>query len=445
MFPPLPTKRAHLYLKKIFERLQNGSLVLKQVSLPSEERDGHGVMIGCLVCADAEGNKIILNAVSGNSLVAEGESEGIWVPPIVSAELITDALLPNDKRIHELTAELKSAPENERRRIAAEREILTTESLRKVHELYRFHCIDGSVRRLTDICKTKLPPTGTGDCCAPKLLDYAFSHSLFPVSMDEMYWGKATQSKESGTSYPPCDERCALVLPSMLGLEIVYRDDAILVVNKPSGLLSVPGRGPEKQDCIVNRMKRLFPKTIPYPSVHRLDMETSGLMVLAFTQDAQRSLSMQFEKGDVHKRYIALLDGSLENAPGRCAPLPSVGEGCMELKFSLDWPNRPKRIYDEANGKLGITEWKKLGYNRYRGTDGKNRKVTRILFIPHTGRTHQLRVASSDMHGFGLPIVGDSLYGRCGAGERLMLHASYLSFIHPVRGGRVAFECEPDF
>ena len=123
MFPPLPTKRAHLYLKKIFERLQNGSLVLKQVSLPSAERDGHGVMIGCLVCADTEGNKIILNAVSGNSLAAEGESEGIWVPPIVSAKLIADALLPNDKRIHELTAELKSAPENARRRIAAEREI----------------------------------------------------------------------------------------------------------------------------------------------------------------------------------------------------------------------------------------------------------------------------------------------------------------------------------
>ena len=117
----------------------------------------------------------------------------------------------------------------------------------------------------------------------------------------------------------------------------------------------------------------------------------------------------------------------------------------MELKFSLDWPNRPKRIYDEANGKLGITEWKKLGYNWYRGTDGKNRKVTRILFIPHTGRTHQLRVASSDMHGFGLPIVGDSLYGTCDVGERLMLHASYLSFIHPVTGERIAFECEPDF
>ena len=445
MFPPLPTKRAHLYLKKNFDRLQNGSLVLKQVSLPSEERDGHGVMIGCLVCADEAGEKVILNAVSGNSLVAEGESEGIWVPPIVSADRIRRALLPNDKRIHELTAELKSAPESERRRISGERELLTTESLRNVHELYRFHCIDGSVKSLADICKAKLPPTGTGDCCAPKLLDYAFSHALFPVSMDEMYWGRATPNKTPGVSYAPCDERCALILPAMLGLEIVYRDDAILVVNKPSGLLSVPGRGPEKQDCVVSRMKRFFPKTIAYPSVHRLDMETSGLMVLAFTQEAQRSLSMQFEKGDVHKRYVALLDGSLESARGRCAPLPAESEGRMELQFSLDWPNRPKRVYDEVNGKLGITEWKKLGYNWYRSPDGKNKKVTRILFIPLTGRTHQLRVASSDMHGFGLPIVGDSLYGTCGEGERLMLHASYLSFIHPVTGERLVFECEPDF
>ena len=445
MFPPLPTKRAHLYLKKNFDRLQNGSLVLKQVSLPSEERDGHGVMIGCLVCADEAGEKVILNAVSGNSLVAEGESEGIWVPPIVSADRIRRALLPNDKRIHELTAELKSAPESERRRISGERELLTTESLRNVHELYRFHCIDGSVKSLADICKAKLPPTGTGDCCAPKLLDYAFSHALFPVSMDEMYWGRATPNKTPGVSYAPCDERCALILPAMLGLEIVYRDDAILVVNKPSGLLSVPGRGPEKQDCVVSRMKRFFPKTIAYPSVHRLDMETSGLMVLAFTQEAQRSLSMQFEKGDVHKRYVALLDGSLESARGRCAPLPAESEGRMELQFSLDWPNRPKRVYDEVNGKLGITEWKKLGYNWYRSPDGKNKKVTRILFIPLTGRTHQLRVASSDMHGFGLPIVGDSLYGTCGKGERLMLHASYLSFIHPVTGERLVFECEPDF
>ena len=432
-------------MKKNFDRLQNGSLVLKQVSLPSEERDGHGVMIGCLVCADEAGEKVILNAVSGNSLVAEGESEGIWVPPIVSADRIRRALLPNDKRIHELTAELKSAPESERRRISGERELLTTESLRNVHELYRFHCIDGSVKSLADICKAKLPPTGTGDCCEPKLLDYAFSHALFPVSMDEMYWGRATPNKTPGVSYAPCDERCALILPAMLGLEIVYRDDAILVVNKPSGLLSVPGRGPEKQDCVVSRMKRFFPKTIAYPSVHRLDMETSGLMVLAFTQEAQRSLSMQFEKGDVHKRYVALLDGSLESARGRCAPLPAESEGRMELQFSLDWPNRPKRVYDEVNGKLGITEWKKLGYNWYRSPDGKNKKVTRILFIPFTGRTHQLRVASSDMHGFGLPIVGDSLYGTCGEGERLMLHASYLSFIHPVTGERLVFECEPDF
>lgn len=445
MFPPLPTKRAHLYCKKIFEKLKSGALRLKQMSAPSEERDGHGVMLGVLICADKDGNKIILNAVSGNSLVPDGECEGIWVPPIVTSEQIAAALAPNDAPIHELTDKLKAAPESEKRAISEAREKLTTQSLQKVHALYAFHCIDGTVRTLSDICKKKLPPTGTGDCCAPRLLNYAFSHNLFPVSMDEMYYGKPTQHKKSGVSYAPCDERCALILPAMLGLEIRYRDNDILVVNKPSGVLSVPGRGIEKQDCIVNRMKRLFPRTIMYPSVHRLDMETSGLMVLAFTKNAQRNLSMQFESGTVRKQYVALLDGVLEKASGLSAPKHGESSGRMELAFSLDWERRPKRMYDEEHGKLGITDWKKLGYNWYCGADGTNRKVTRILFTPLTGRTHQLRVASADMHGFGMPIVGDSLYGKCEQGGRLMLHAQYLSFTHPATGERIEFACNADF
>lgn len=445
MFPPFPQKRARLYLKKIFSALETGELRLERVSKTSEERRGQGVMIGCLVCANKKGEKIILYALSGNCFVPRGKTNGIWVPPIVSSEKIKCVLSPNDKKIHELTEKIKNANADEKKFFKKERETLTTESLSKVHELYEFHCIDGSVKKLKTVCKTKFPPTGTGDCCAPKLLDYAFSHSLFPVSMAEMYFGKETDTKKHGASYAPCDERCALILPAMLGIHVIYRDEDILVVNKPHGLLSVPGRGEEKQDCVVARMKKLFPKTIEFPSVHRLDMETSGLLVLAFTKEAQRNLSIQFEKGIVEKKYIALLDGVLEKADGKAAPKNNETSGEMTLSFSLDWKNRPKRVYDEANGKKGITAWEKLGYAWYRGNGEKKRKTTRILFTPKTGRTHQLRLAASDKHGFGLPIAGDALYGTCGDGEHLMLQAFYLSFLHPVTNERMSFTLPKEF
>ena len=284
--------------------------------------------------------------------------------------------------------------------------------------------------------KEKLLPTGTGDCCAPKLLSYAFSKNLIPVSMTEFYWGKSNLRCKQGVFYPPCDEKCRLILPSILGLEILYRDDDIIVVNKPSGLLAVPGRGEDKQDCIVSRVRRLFPDTIEQPSVHRLDMDTSGLMVLAFTADAQRKLSMQFEQGKVNKKYIAVLDGALVKLGGRNCP----GHGRLELKFRLDVDNRPHQIYDPVYGKTGITLWRRLRIWKYR-----NRDVTSVEFTPLTGRTHQLRLAASDVHGFGIAIVGDNLYGHQDEGQRLLLHSSYISFEHPTTGKRMEFTCEPDF
>lgn len=433
---------------------------LERVSAPSAERDGHGVMLGALVCTcrectlEKDAGLVILCAVSGNSLIM-ADKDGvrlpfgkeivinglnmIFVPPVAAPEKIAAALAPNDRRIHELTAELKTASDSEKRRISAERSELTTASLKAVHSLYSFTTITGRKIELTQISSQKLPPTGTGDCCAPKLLDYAFSHNLAPLSMDEVYYGKPSDARQNGVSYPPCDERCGIVLPEMLGLNIVYRDDYILVVDKPSGLLSVPGRGEDKQDCVVTRMKRLFPQTIEQPSVHRLDMETSGLLVLAFTEKSQRNLSIQFQEGKVFKQYDALLDGTLEKSKGLSVPEPGVTHGEMRLYFMLDWLNRPHQIYSEQNGKLEITEWEKKGYEWYRGADGKNRKVTHMLYTPHTGRTHQLRLASADMHGFGLPIVGDTLYGVCAPGEHLMLRATHLCFTHPATGKRMEF------
>lgn len=351
----------------------------------------------------------------------------------------------------------------------------------------------------------KLPPTGAGECCAPKLIAQAYSLGLRPVSLAEFYYGENPLSGEKVHKqfYEPCDEKCAPLLPAMLGLKVLYQDDAIVVVEKPSGLLSVPGRGAEKQDCVVNRVKFLFggdigwcdtlkgerggtidasvstdspdapaikipcsrcPHCIEQPAVHRLDMETSGILVLALTEDAHRNLSRQFEDGTVKKQYEAVLDGIPQ-----CIK-DGVTDGRLELPFRLDVENRPRQIYDEVFGKMGITEWQFLRYEK-----GSR---ARILFTPLTGRTHQLRLHSADAHGLGVPIVGDTLYGA-GAGvkkaastpnaraeirpnganasiagsgasrtkpaSRLLLHARMLEFTHPVTGERMKFESPAPF
>ena len=411
MFPPFPQELARHYCMELISGIEDGPVILKQISQESEERKGHGVMIGALVCVNADGERVVLEALSGISVAA--------LRPLRQAQG------PQGPR---------GVGEPVEPHLKEQRTKLTTESLLNVFSLYTFTRFDGKKITLNEIIQAhggKLPPTGTGDCCAPKLLSYAFEHNLTPISMDEVFYGRDTKNKTNGTSYPPCDERCGYILPYILGLEILYRDSQIIVVNKPSGLLSVPGRTEDKQDCVVNRVKKLFPHCITQPSVHRLDMETSGLLVLAFTEEAHRNLSRQFEEGTVHKKYVALIDGVFDH---------NEYEGELQLKFRLDVDNRPHQIYDEVNGKLGITQWKKEGTELYTAPDGTKRRTTKIIFTPKTGRTHQLRLAASDPHGFGIPIVGDTLYGKCEPGERLMLHAFELEFKHPVSGEIMHFE-----
>ena len=208
-------------------------------------------------------------------------------------------------------------------------------------------------------------------------------------------------------------------------LDIIYKDPFIAVVNKPGGLLSVPGRGVDKKDCVTERLKIIYPESIDQPSVHRLDMYTSGLMVLALTKDAHRNLSIQFQEKEVLKEYTALLDGIIKE-----------DKGIICLPFRLDTANRPYQIYDNVNGKQGITEWKNAGI--------ENSK-TRIIFTPRTGRTHQLRLHSSHKKGLGIPIIGDRLYGNGKEGDMMMLHASYLDFSHPDTGKRIQFSSPPPF
>ena len=208
-------------------------------------------------------------------------------------------------------------------------------------------------------------------------------------------------------------------------LEIVYRDQHILVVNKPGDLLAVPGRGAHKQDCIVHRARSRFPEMIEQPAVHRLDQQTSGLMVLARTAAAHRHLSKQFQGRRVIKQYIAVVDGLIEDESGR-----------ITLPFRLDPENRPQQIYDPVNGKEMITLWRKIG---------RDHAATRIHFTPLTGRTHQLRVHSAHPRGLNAPIIGDRLYGSGTASNTMMLHASYLSFNHPVDNRIVEFHSQPHF
>lgn len=445
MFPPFPEDEAAALCKKIVSLLEEKKIRIERTGKISEERIDAGVMIGALVCTDKNGQKINLASLSGTSRKFASDfpiTDFVPVGCIVPPEKIDSALEKNDAEIHRLTKILEDEglSEEERKKIHAQRKKLTDESLSNVHKLYSFRCMDGKKITLGEICRKKgiaLPPTGTGECSGPKLLHYAFENGLHPVSMAEIYFGKSTQSRESGKIYPPCDERCGIILPEMLGLEIIYRDSSIVVVNKQSGLLSIPGRTEDKKDCITSRLKKIFPECIEQPAVHRLDMETSGLMVLALTKDAHRKLSMDFEAGKVKKEYEALIDGIL-------AKKQIAAEGCMELYFRLDVENRPHQIWDSENGKKSITEWKILNVESFTTLLGERRNVTRVRFIPHTGRTHQLRLASADSHGFGMPIMGDSLYGpnpeKATKESRLLLHAAYLSFTHPETGETMNFK-----
>lgn len=210
-----------------------------------------------------------------------------------------------------------------------------------------------------------------------------------------------------------------------MNFDLVHADAHLLVLNKPGGLLSVPGRGPDKQDCLSARVQAVYPDA---QVVHRLDMDTSGLLLMARGAQAQRLLSMVFAARQVQKRYIALVAGHL--AP----PDTADGWGLIDLPLIVDWPNRPRSIVDPERGKPSQTRWRVLAT-----LPG----ATRVELEPLTGRSHQLRV---HLQAVGHPILGDPLYAPpaiIAAAERLLLHASRLAFTHPITGGALLFESAP--
>ena len=421
--------------------MDEGSLHIEKRGELATSRKHGGIMLGAMVALQPSvGEARAFYTLSGVTRRIAGEVEGLsYVEPVVSPRLIDDALSAGDRQIHDLTRLIASLPLGaERSSCKARRKALCDASLAKVFSLYRFACANGESVSLDEICAQKhtRPPAGTGECATVKLLHFAFSHGLTPTSLCEVFYEKGGSTPLE--CRPPCDSRCGFVLDAMLGLRVVWRDEHIIVVEKPAGLLSVPGRGEGKSDCVSSRVRTLYPECIAQPAVHRLDMETSGLMVLAFTKQAHKKLSLQFAEGQVEKRYEALLDGNLLKRGVK-------REGELELYFRLDVANRPHQVWDPVYGKKAITRWRILHVERYSTPGGTMKHVSRVSFAPLTGRTHQIRLASSSCHGLACPIVGDSLYGNKEADERLMLHATRLSFCHPITGQRLSFQSDCPF
>ena len=203
--------------------------------------------------------------------------------------------------------------------------------------------------------------------------------------------------------------------------ELIYEDSALLVVSKAPGLLSVPGRGPDKQDCLIHRVQAVYPEAL---SVHRLDMGTSGLIVVARGAAMHRELSMLFQERKVAKRYIAIVDGRLQ-----------ANTGEISLPLICDWPNRPRQKVDHEIGKPSLTRYRLLNYDARTNS-------SRVELEPITGRSHQLRVHLAEL---GHPILGDELYGSESSAPRLLLHATMLSFPLPGTNETLTFESAPDF
>jgi tRNA pseudouridine32 synthase/23S rRNA pseudouridine746 synthase len=321
---------------------------------------------------------------------------------------------------------------------------------------YRLLNARGEVKDLVDIWqeyysrpklrqKFPLPPGGTGDCCAPKLLQYAYQQGLHPVCMAEFWWGQATKEeiRQHLNFYPACRGKCKPILTWMLqGLEVdpdpeslgfaqmelpvVYEDEHIVVVDKPSGMLSTPGR--IEQYSVETAMRQRYPNAV---IAHRLDMGTSGLLIVAKSLEAYHSLQQQFIKHEVKKKYVAVLEDSPQQ--GRLE-----GSGTISLPLRPDPMNRPRQIVDMEHGKRAVTDYEIL-------TSHFLPLPSHLLvaLYPHTGRTHQLRIHCAHPDGLGCPIVGDELYGT--KGERLMLHASELWFTHPITGEAMHLVSPPPF
>lgn len=350
------------------------------------------------------------------------------------------------RQVEELEAEVTRF-ESEIERMKMERKERSAALQERLFEQFRMLNAKGEVKDLCTIFEEtvhKLPPGGTGECALPKLLQYAYLHQLKPLAMAEFWWGDSPKNevRHHGYYYPSCKGKCEPILQHMLqGLEvddnplldnlhkdtklkIVFEDEWLLVVNKPTGMLSVPGKADE-MDSVYHRLKKLYPDATGPMIVHRLDMATSGLLLVAKTKEVHQHLQEQFEKRSVRKRYVALLDGSLSDIEKT---------GRISLPLCLNPLDRPRQMVSEEYGKEAITDYQIISISNGH---------TRIAFFPLTGRTHQLRMHAAHPKGLNCPIAGDELYGK--KAERLYLHAEYIEFSHPIYGDIICIQKEAEF
>jgi tRNA pseudouridine32 synthase / 23S rRNA pseudouridine746 synthase len=319
--------------------------------------------------------------------------------------------------------------------IKQERKELSRQLQLQMHQAYQltnFLGLSASLRELMP----QGAPTGTGECCAPKLLHQAAVLGLKPIAMAEFWWGEAKSGKQPGQFYGACESRCQPIMgfllagtqPRSIDLVILYEDEYLIAIDKPSGLLSVPGRGSDLADSALLRLRNVYPDV---ESVHRLDQDTSGVLLFAKNLEMQRKMQRCFEERKTRKTYIAVVAGNVQQDAGTI-DLPLWGNPDL----------RPKQVVDEVRGKPAVTEFQVV-----ERSDGRSR----IIFQPITGRTHQLRVHAAI--GLGCPIVGDRLYGWPPNPQswgdldkmRLHLHAQQLEFAHPIGGEWVSIGAKVPF
>lgn len=285
------------------------------------------------------------------------------------------------------------------------------------------------------------PPAGAGECAAPKLLQFAFENELKPVCLGEFWWGASPRSevRVHKQVYPACRGKCEPILGHMLEgvdmeenpmlqnpaenkeLEIVFEDDYLVIVNKPAEFLSVPGKN--ISDSVYTRMMNKYPEASGPMIVHRLDMSTSGILLLAKDKNVHKHLQKQFIKRNVQKRYVALLDGIVKE-----------DTGTIDLPLRVDLDDRPRQLVCYEHGKRAVTKWEVVE---------RRNNQTLIYFYPITGRTHQLRVHSAHSLGLNAPIIGDDLYGK--RESRLHLHAQFLQFTHPITKEAIKIKVDAEF
>jgi tRNA pseudouridine32 synthase/23S rRNA pseudouridine746 synthase len=391
-----------------------------------------GKMFGVLVVEHEEG----LGFLAAYSGLLEGRNDWpYFVPPVFDAQQ-PDGYFKQKEREISLCAEHKEMSQQLQLWLFQQYRMLNAHGETKdLVEIWHDYHQNPKIQK-----KFPLPPGGTGDCCAPKLLQYAYQHHLKPVCMAEFWWGPSPQSeiRRHGEFYPACRGKCKPVLTWMLqgldvdpdpetsgflhqGIELIYEDEAIAAVYKPSGMLSVPGKA-DSFSVATWAKERWAESMLP----HRLDLMTSGVMLVAKTPETYHSLQEQFANRTIKKKYLAVVEGKVQQE-----------HGVIDLPLSSDPLNRPRQVVDHEHGKRAITEYRVQACAEQAG-----RVVTLLALYPHTGRTHQLRMHCAHKEGLGCPIVGDELYGH--KADRLYLQAESIAFVHPTTGKRMHLFCPND-